>query len=160
MKRYFTATELKWAVVFFLMTLLWMSFEKWMGWHDIHIEQHESLTNIYAIPAILVYVFALLDKRKKMPDRTFTWVNGFLSGLVITLIVTILSPLTQLIISNWISPEYFTNIIEYSVTTLGKNRAEMEAYFNTENYILQGIAGACIMGILTSAIVALFTRRK
>ena len=32
--------------------------------------------------------------------------------------------------------------------------------FNLKNYIIQGLIGAPIMGILTTAIVAIFTRKK
>ena len=56
--------ELKWAFIFILTMLLWMLFEKSMGWHDEKIADHATYTNFFAIPAILVYVFALLDKKR------------------------------------------------------------------------------------------------
>jgi hypothetical protein len=35
-----------------------------------------------------------------------------------------------------------------------------EEYFNLKNYLLQVIIGTPVMGILTTAIVAIFTRKK
>jgi hypothetical protein len=35
-----------------------------------------------------------------------------------------------------------------------------ENYFNMKSYIIQGLIGAPVMGLITSAIVAIFTRKK
>jgi hypothetical protein len=61
--------------------------------------------------------FALLDKRKNFYNGVMTYKQGFITGLIITAIVTIFSPLTQWIISNVITPDYFKNVIQYSVET-------------------------------------------
>jgi hypothetical protein len=39
-------------------------------------------------------------------------------------------------------------------------QAEADAFFNLNNYIIQGIYGAIIMGIITTAIVGLFVKTK
>jgi hypothetical protein len=54
--------EIKWAVIFAIVGLLWMFGEKLAGLHDEHINKHPSYSFLFAIPAIAVYVFALLDK--------------------------------------------------------------------------------------------------
>jgi hypothetical protein len=152
--------EIKWAIIFAIMSLVWMALEKAAGLHDAHIDKHVVYTNFVAIPAIAVYVFALLDKRKNFYYGKMTYMQGFICGLVITAFVTILSPLTQYITSTFITPDYFQNAIDYSVAT-GKTTQEAgEAYFNLENYIIQGLIGAPVMGVLTSVIVAFFTRKK
>ena len=56
--------EIKWAIIFVIMTLIWMILEKVAGLHDEHIDKHPIFTNFIAIPAIAIYVFAILDKRK------------------------------------------------------------------------------------------------
>jgi len=50
--------EVKWAVIFVIMSLLWMVLEKLTGLHDKHIDKQMIYTNFIAIPAIAVYVFA------------------------------------------------------------------------------------------------------
>lgn len=152
--------EIKWAIIFALMTLLWMVLEKAVGLHDVHIDKHMTYTNFFAIPAIAVYVFALLEKRKNHYHGKMTYMQGFICGLIITLFVTILSPLTQYITSTFITPDYFQNAIATGVST-GKTTQEAgEAYFNLENYIIQGLIGAPVMGMITTAIVAIFTRKN
>ncbi len=153
-------TEIKWALIFVAMTLSWMLFEKLAGFHDVNIDKHPIVTNFIAIPAIAVYVLALLDKRKRDYNGVMTYKQGFISGLIITAIVTILSPLTQVITSLLITPDYFKNVIEYSVSHGLKSREEAEKYFSLGNYIIQGLIGAPIMGIITTAIVAVFTMKK
>ncbi len=86
--------ELKWGVGFFLSGLLWVSLEKSLGWHDRLLEQHATYTLFYAPIAILIYVLALRDKRKNSYLGTMNYVQGFVSGLVVTLIVVLLTPVS------------------------------------------------------------------
>ena len=152
--------EIKWAVIFCFVMLIWMLMEKLLGWHSNHIDKQQYLTNLFAIPAIAVYVFALREKRNKDFNGKMTWLQGFLSGFLITVIVTILSPLTQYITSVIITPEFFPNAIEYA-TKSGKMTIEKASeFFTLKNYIIQGLIGSFVMGAATSAIVAVFVKRK
>lgn len=152
--------EIKWALIFVAMQLLWMTIEKLTGLHDEHIDQHAIYTNLIAIPSIIIYVLALLDKRKNYYNGVMNYKEGFISGLFITLIVTILSPVVQYITSTFISPDYFANAIEYTVSEDKMTREAAEEYFNLKSYVTQVLIGTPIMGIVTTAIVALFTKKK
>ncbi len=152
--------EIKWALIFVAMSLAWMLIEKLAGLHDAHIDKHSIYTNFIAIPAIAVYVLALNDKRKNFYGGSMSYKQGFISGLIITLIVTLLSPLTQYITSTIITPDFFANAIEYAVANGKTSREAAEAYFSLKSYIVQGLIGAPVMGIATTAIVAIFTRGK
>ncbi len=142
------------------MMLVWMYFEKAMGWHDEHIGDHATYTNFVAIPSILIYVFALLEKRKKYFHNVMSWKQGFISGMIVTVVVVILTPLSQLITHELITPDYFENVKAFAVSQGLKTPSEAEAYFNFKNYLWQSTLGALIMGAVTSAIVAVFVRRK
>lgn len=74
--KYFTILELKWGFIFFIASLLWMYFEKLMGWHGEKISQHATMTLSFAVIAIAIYVFALLEKRKKKYNNRMTWLQG------------------------------------------------------------------------------------
>lgn len=152
--------EIKWAIIFIVMMLLWMVLERLVGLHDKHIDKHMIYTNIVAIPAILIYVLALLDKRKNFYAGSMTYIQGLVSGLVITLIIAIFTPLSQYITIAFITPEYFPNVIDFSVENGLMNQKDAETYFSLNNYIKQALIGAAIMGIVTSAIVAIFVRKK
>jgi Na+-transporting methylmalonyl-CoA/oxaloacetate decarboxylase beta subunit len=83
-----------------------------------------------------------------------------MSGLIITIIVTLLSPISQWITSTVITPYYFTNVIDYVVEHGQMTQEIAESQFNLGRYILMSAVGALIMGIITSAIVALFISRR
>ena len=152
--------EIKWAVIFMVVGLLWMVMEKLVGLHDVHIEQHMIYTNFFAIPAIIVYVLALRDKRDKFYQGVMNYKEAFISGLIITAIVTVFTPLTQAITTYVITPEYFPNVIEAAVRLDYMTQEEAEAYFTFSNYVVQGMIYAPVMGIVTTAIVAVFVRKN
>lgn len=152
--------EIKWGIVFALMTLAWVTLERLAGFHDVRIEQHMIVTNLISIPAVAIFVFALLDKKRNYYNGQMTYLQGFVSGLIVSLVVTLLSPLTQSIVSYVITPDFFDNFIKYSVESGKKTLEEAQAYFNNKNYVIQGLIGAPVMGIITSAIVAIFTKSR
>ena len=152
--------ELKWAVIFILMGLIWVLLEKSVGLHDRFISKHAIYTNLVAIPSIAIYVFALLDKRKKYYKGKMTYLQGVYSGLIITLFVTILTPISQFLTTMYITPDYFPNIIEYTVSSDQMTQEEAKAYFNLENYIYQSVIFAPIVGTITTLIVAIFTKKN
>jgi len=154
------AIEIKWAILFIVISLVWMMGERVAGLHDENIQYHHIVTNFFAIVAIAVYVVALLDKRKNSYGGKMSWKQGFFSGLYITAGVTILTPLSQYITNAIITPHYFENMISYSVEMGKLSQEAAEAYFNMKSYIIQSSLFAPAMGILTSAIVALFTKKK
>ena len=152
--------EIKWAILFTVMMLVWMVLEKLAGLHGEHIDKHPIYTNFVAIPAILMYVFALRDKRQNFYNGVMTYGQGFMAGLIMTAVVTLFSPLTQIITSLVITPEYFPNVIKYSVEQGLMTQEVAENYFNLKSYLMQVVIATPIMGILTTAIVAIFTRKK
>lgn len=152
--------EIKWALIFVTMSLVWVFGERLTGLHSTHIDQHPLYTNLVAIPAIAIYVFALLDKRKNYYGGKMSYKQGLISGFVLTLIITLLSPLTQYLASAWVSPDYFNNAIEHAVKVESYTRDQAESYFNLRNYIVLVLVTTPVMGLVTSLIVALFTRKS
>jgi|TARA_R110002049_G_C8833971_1_gene535734 hypothetical protein len=158
MKEY--SLEIKWGLIFSIMMLLWMFIERSVGLHDDLIAHHATYTNLIAIPAIAIYVFALLEKRRGYYQGKMTYWQGFKTGLLITLAVTILTPLTQWITLSFITPQYFENVIAYAVENDKMTLQEANDYFNFKSYMIQSVLGAPIMGVVTSGVVAAFTVKK
>ncbi len=154
------AIEIKWGIIFSLISLAWMFLEKGLGWHDENISQHAIYTNFFAIIAIVLYILALLDKKKNFYNGNLTWSQGFISGIVISVVVAILSPIAQYITHQFITPDYFNNIIAYSVESGAMTREAAEGYFNLTSYIIQSFFFALVVGVVTSAIVAYFVKTK
>ena len=159
MKKY--GIEIKWAIIFILMSLAWMVLEKMVGLYSVHIDKHMYLTNLYAIPAIVVMVLALKDKKKNYYNGRMSYKQGLISGVIISIFVALCSPLMQWVISYVITPEYFPNVIEHALKTgYHKTREEAEAYFNYKNYAVQSTIASLIMGTATTAIAMIFIRTK
>ncbi len=152
--------EFKWAIAYTIVFLLWMIIEKISGLHDAHIAKYPIYTNLFAIPALLVYVFALRDKKKNFYKGVMNWTQGFLSGSIMSIIITALSPFALYVTFNAITPDFFNNAISYAVERKSMTSATATEYFNFEHYVLQGTLGGLSMGIVTSAIVAYFLRTK
>ena len=153
-------TEIKWGLIFILSGLVWMVMEKSLGWHDELLEQHATYTMFYAPIAIALYVMALRDKKKTFYHGKMTYLQGLISGLLLTLVVVLLTPLSQYISHEFISPDYFPNIIRLTVEKGQMALEEAEMHFSLMSYIQQSLVFAAFMGVLTSAIVAIFTRSK
>ena len=153
--------EFKWALIFSIMGLVWMVLEKLVGLHGKYIDYHLYLTNLFAIPAILVMVLALKDKKKRFYHGQMSYKQGLIAGIILSLFIALISPLTQWITSYLITPEYFPNVIKRSVE-LGyyKSTTEAEANFNYKNYAIQGAIAAFILGVITTAVAMIFIRRR
>jgi ascorbate-specific PTS system EIIC-type component UlaA len=153
--------EIKWALLFVFMSLVWMCLEKFTGLHSTYIDYHLYLTNLFIIPAIWFFVLALKDKKRNFYHGEMSYKQGVISGLILTLLIAICNPLTQWITTYFITPEYFPNVIKRSVEIdYYQTTAEAEANFNYKNYAIQGTIGALIMGTITTLIVMLFLRTK
>ncbi len=152
--------EIKWGLIFTVMMLAWMAMEKVAGFHDENIKYHYIVTNFVAIPAILIYVLALIDKKKNFYNGRMNYGQGLMSGIFITIVVTLLTPLTQYLTLVVITPKYFENMINYAVSEGKTTREAAETFFNMKSYMLQSVIFAPIMGIITTLIVAIFVRKK
>ncbi len=152
--------ELKWAVIFTITILSWMLLEKTLGWHEEKIADHQWLTLLFAPFAIFMYLLEMREKRRRVYGGKMTWMQGFLSGVILSVFVALLSPLAQYITHEFITPKYFNNVIEYSVTNDLMTRTKANEFFNINSYMWQSAFGALVFGIATAAIVAIFVRKK
>ncbi|HMO34295.1 MAG TPA: DUF4199 domain-containing protein [Lacibacter sp.] len=151
--------EIRWGVVFFATTLCWMLLERVAGLHDQRIELHPVISGLFFIPAVAVYVLALRAKKRQL-GGTASYKQLLVSGLIITGVVTLLSPLAQYITSYWITPDYFRNMIDYSVRNGKLTQEEAEATFNFKSYVQQTVVFTPAAGILTTVIAAFFIRSR
>lgn len=152
--------EFKWAIIFSISLLVWMYFEKTMGWHAEKVKFQPIFTMLFGIIAIILYVLALLEKKKNYFDQKMDWKQGFLSGAILSLFIAAFSPIVQYISFELISPEFFSNMISYKTA---KNQMTVEAaekYFSMSNYIYTNTFASLSTGIVTAAIVAFFVKSK
>ena len=152
--------EIKWGIIFTISTLLWAILEKSAGLHDENIQNYVMFSALFGILAISIYIIAIKDKQRNHYKGNITWTQGFLSGVIVTVIVAMLSPVAQYLIYTFISPDYFANAIEYNAKRGPEARKTAENLFNMKSSIIQGVSMALSMGVVTSAIVAYFVQTK
>ena len=152
--------ELKWALIFSICLLIWMYFEKTMGWHDEKIKFQPIYTMLFGLVSIIIYVLALLDKKKNYYNNTIDWKQGFLSGAILSLAVAVLTPIVLYIIFEYISPAYFTNIISYKIENSKMTLEDAEKYFSLSNYLYTNTFSTLSNGIVMSAIISFFIKSK
>lgn len=152
--------EIKWAINFSILTLLWMILEHSLGWHDENIAKHALYSNFFGLIAILIYFVAIKDKKNKFFMGNMTFRQGFISGVILSIVIALLSPIVQYVTFNYISPHFFKNMINYVVTTKIQTQIQAEEYFNIKSYVMQGLFGSLSMGVVTSAIIAYFLKSK
>ena len=152
--------EIKWAIIFSIITLLWMILEHSLGWHDENIAKHSVYSNIFAVLAIAIYFMAIKDKKDNFFTGNMNFRQGFISGVILSIFIALLSPIVNFITFKFIAPNFFENFINYAVANKIQTQIQAEAYFNLKSYLLQGFFGSLSMGVVTSAIVAFFLKSK
>jgi hypothetical protein len=140
--------------------LLWMTMKMLFGFHGERIEQHAIVTNFVAIPAIIIHVFAMKQKKKDFYKGQMSYMQGFIFTITLSLIIAILSPLSLYISTTLISPDYYSNAVSYNVERGFKKQAHADAYFNLRDFMIEGSIGLFLMGIVTGALMAILLRTK
>lgn len=157
MKNY--SIEIKWALRFTLLTLAWSIGEKAIGLHDVHIENYGLCSMLFVFPAFLFFYLALTEKKKYFYNNSMTWLQGLVCGALISLIIAVLNPVTQLVIYKSISPAFFDNMIAYKVKH-NMSLKTVQEVFNLKSYIIQTTLSNLSYGFVTGALVSLLVRNK
>ena len=152
--------EIKWAIVFVVTLLVWSFLEKSFGFHDERIGDHPIVSMFFMIPAILIYVFALRQKKSQFYNGTISFGQVFKSGLIVSLIIALLNPGVQYIISYVISPDYFANAIKHTVEGGFDTQENADAFFTYQSYVIQGIIWAILAGVISTLVIGLFIKSK
>lgn len=149
--------EVKWALIIIAMTWVWAAIERLCGLHDEHIAKVRFYTNFFIIPLILLYLVALVNKRRVDYNGRITFRQGFRTGLVITLLLTVLSPVTQYVITTIVSPHFFPNAIALVVSQGILQEDAARDFFSLGNYIRHTMLTTPLIGMLVTLFVAIIT---
>jgi len=152
--------EFKWAILFSVALLCWILFEKTMGWYQDEISDFWWLTLFFEPFALLIYLLALREKRRVVYNRKITWAQAILSGIIISFIVAILSPITEYIAYNFFTPEHFKAVSESSVTNELMANSKLNDVFNINNYRWESAFGLFGFGILNTIVAGFFVRKR
>ena len=154
------AIEIKWAIISLIIFLAWMTLEKEMGYHDINIKWQPVFNLLFIFPTFILYVLALLEKKKKYYQDQMSWKQGIISAIIISFIIVFFSPVTQFIIHEFISPNFLENTINYTVISKKLTLAEAKEYTTLTSSIWKNISDGLSFGVVIGAIVAYLIQSK
>ena len=146
--------ELKWALVFSLACLMWNSLEEYTGLHGSRIEIRETISLLFAIPASVVFILAIREKRHDIHHGSISWLETFHCGMILTAFIVLLSPLVQYVSWSLIASKYFSNAIVHAVESGSMDYLNAHFFYSLKNFILQGMFGFLIMGFVVSVILS------
>lgn len=152
--------ELKWALIFAIMTLLWAVIEKAAGFHDERIADRPVFGVFILVPATVIYYFALNEKKNKYYGGGITYRQGILSGILLSLFIGVISILTSIINLKIISPDFLSNTIHHAISSGSLTAEQASRQFNTPAFITTGAIAAVVTGAVISAVVSLFITRN
>lgn len=153
------AIEIKWGIRYAFLWILWLFIEKSSGYYESKISDYALYSMLFTFVTIFVYYVAIKEKKKDFFKDEMSWKQGCVTGIFLTIVMAILTPFCQIIFHKAIAPEFFPNMIEYSVSK-GNSKEVAENYFNLSSFIIQNIFSTLSLGVVISAVVALFLQTK
>lgn len=151
--------EIKWAIIYTIAYTIWMYFESKMGWHDSRVLL-EPLYNLLFLPiSIFLIGLALFDKKRNHYKNEMDWKKGFTSGIILSVLITVLNPVALYITHHYISPDFFDNAINASVAE-GLSLEKATARYNLNTAISNSVFDRLSFGVVISAAVSYFIRTK
>ncbi|WKW45661.1 DUF4199 domain-containing protein [Myroides sp. JBRI-B21084] len=152
--------ELKWSAVITAFACSWAALENALGYHK-DFSNIIVTAFIYYILLTFLWAGAFVDKKKALgAHAVWEFKSAFKFGLLLTGLLTILSPIAQYIIYESISPDYFENIIKYQMSKGKQTRESLELIHNINFSIRQGVMNSLSLGVIYSALYAWVFKTK
>lgn len=153
--------EVKWASFITAFYLAWAFIEKQLGWH-VDFSHALKSNLLFFLLVFGMYVLAFLDKKKNDYQNNWSIKDAFKFGMFLTGLLALLNPMVQYIIYQSISPDYFSNIIAYKLAQAPNQlqKENLEALFNANVYLRNGIFDTLSYGVIYSIALAYFLKTK
>ncbi len=148
--------ELKWATIMSVVLLIWLVSLKYMGYQEGEkIGDYPIIASIYFIPLFGLFFLAVKERKQGKRNRGFiTKRDAFLTGLIATLFLMVLSPVVMLIFNFLINPDFISNQVIY-YSEHGMPLPEAKNTYTIWSMIFNSIMMSMLAGGLFSAIIAL-----
>lgn len=158
MKQY--SIEFRWAFTFLLAQTLWIMFESTLGFYGDKIQYQPLFSLLFNIILIAIYILAIRDKKKKIYNNHMTWQEGFVSGLMLTLIIALFTTMTEYTKHHVISPYFLEDMKALVVSENRMSETEAESYFSFSKTLSSSIFFTISIGVLITSIAAWVIKSK
>lgn len=147
--------EIKWSIILALVYFGWLLLERFLGYHNEKVLQ-ELIFNLAFTPiAFYIYYLAIKNKKKQVFNDSINWKEGFVSGIILSVLVAVTSTFVLFLFFNFISPDFFEKAIE-----LSKNKTTATLSYNLPIFVKNNIFDKLSFGIVFSAIISFFVKIK
>lgn len=157
--------ELKYSFLISVFTLLWLTFEQLMGFHDEYIEWHRIVSTLSIIVPIMGLWFGISERKANTSKYSFE--KGFKAGFNVTVLNTILIIPIVYLFFTFISPDFTSSMMNYAKINALKNGEdpikaveEARSYFGMKYFIIQKVVETFIFGTLISSVVAFILKNR
>jgi len=151
--------EFKWAIYYTFLGIMWFQLEKYLGYHDKNIVNYTFFTNFIYIFIFILYLLFLLDKKKNFFKGNMSWQQGFLSGVILGIFAMILTPFAIYFSLKYVNPDFFKNMINYSISK-GMKLENAQAMFGTTAYMIFATFSTFSFGIIFAALASSIVKTK
>ena len=149
-------TEIKWAVVLGVLTLLWNVLEKISGFNNEFIEYHMTVGWFYLIPFSLIYFFALTQIKNQKGGLSFG--EGIKHSFIIALFSLPLILLASYIKIKYLSPDFLSNMSDLMLTQ-GADEGKVMSGMTVSGFLMK-TAVYPFFGVVVGAIISFFIKDK
>ena len=162
-------TEVKYGIITGLVICLWQLSEFLLGFHTNKMNIGEFTTYfVVIIPFITIYI-GIKEKRDKMYGGRISVRNGIRTGLMISLVATLIVAVYLIFYFNTINPDFLDLSIAYQKEKLlsrGKTGEQislemnrLKFMFSFVNQFLFGTLGLLTSGFIISFTLSLFLKK-
>lgn len=152
---------IKWAIRFTFIAILWSYLEKFLGYHSEKINSIFSFGLIFGIVYLITYYLTMAEVFSKVYNNNISYKSAFINLATLTLLIAFLSPLSHLVMDNYISPDFFENAINFQKDKSVQSFENAKQFYTLKSFVLNGIQNSFSIGILLAAIIPLlFINRK
>lgn len=156
------------ALAISLSIFLWIILMFLTGFHDQHIKYQGLMGLIsFAFPAIGIW-WALIYKRDKQFSGNITFVQAFMSGILISIFTSVVSVLLMWLYITIINPSFFRAQIEYErqriLTQVAEEQqpnyiSEVAEHFTSFNFLLSNFVISTVVCLFISLILAILIKK-
>ena len=159
-------TELKYGLIAGIGVSVYVLLEYFLGFHTTYPEIGQYSGYFSAIIPIFAILYAIKEKRNRYFNGYITFGQGFITGLIVTVISAFIITGFFVIYNDFINPEGLKYISSWRAEQMRlENIPEEEIVASIEEYNamynpLVIFSGTFVMGLLITAILAFLLRRK
>ena len=163
-------SEIRSGIAISVAGFLWLLLEFSLGLHSTRIDYQPFFTWMSIIIPIIGLYWAAKAKRDRFYKGKINFIQSAKTGIIVTAVSSIISPLLAWLYVSVINPFYFSTMIshrkqmieELNLSSLEEKSIKINEafqYFNTSNYIIQSFLAVLIIGLVLSLIIAALIKK-